>query len=167
MKSMIENIYDFIYNLGLPIKHKYNIKKTKSLISTIKKISATEGGYAKSIVYLRKIDPFLFEELIMTALQNQGHRIKRNKKYTGDGGFDGNVRIKGVWHAIQCKRYANSINPSHVKEFTELTKYGLFVHTGRTGNKSHEYCVDTDIKFISGSYLIDLILGKSEFGGIK
>jgi len=162
MKKLFENIYDYIHNLFLPREHKKNIKKTKQLIKTIQKISSDENGYAKAIGYLRKIDPFLFEELIMTALQNQGYRIKRNMKYTGDGGFDGNVRIDGRWNAIQCKRYKDSINPAHVKEFSELTEYGLFVHTGRTGDKSREHARDTKIRFISGSLLIDLIINKTK-----
>lgn len=162
MPNLFEKIYDFFYNLQLPKSHKYNIKKSKEIIDKIKYIAVDEIGYAKSISYLRKIDPFLFEELIMTALQIQGHRIKRNMKYTGDGGFDGNVRINNQWFAIQCKRYQNAINPAHVKEFLELTDYGLFVHTGRTGDKSRAYASNSNIKFISGSLLIDLITNKRQ-----
>ncbi len=164
MKKLFENIYDFFYVITLKKSHKYNIKKSKELIEKIKQISEEENGYAKAIGYLRKIDPFLFEELILTALQNKGHRIKRNRRYTGDGGFDGNVRIDDVWHGIQCKRYKDSINPKHVQEFCNQTEHGLFVHTGRTGDKSREHASNTNIKFVSGSLLIELITGGNTRG---
>ncbi|WP_192840691.1 restriction endonuclease, partial [Enterobacter hormaechei] len=43
--------------------------------------------------YLRKIDPFVFEELLLEGFEAHGFRTIRNKRYTGDGGIDGQVII--------------------------------------------------------------------------
>lgn len=157
----IKNILlNFFTNFNLPREHKWNIKQSKKIIKTIKRISQEENGIAKSIGYLKKIDPYVFEELVLTAYQNKGHRIKRGRSYSGDGGFDGHVQFDKIWYGVQCKRYKGSINPAHVKEFVQITEYGIFVHTGRTGETSKEATVGTNIKFISGQKLIDLITNK-------
>ena len=50
-------------------KHLYKIKKSKQVIFKIKKISKSSNGYDKAIMYLRKIDPYVFEELILTVVE--------------------------------------------------------------------------------------------------
>lgn len=113
--------------------------------------------------YLRKVNPYVFEELVLLAFEKKGYRIKRNKRYSGDGGVDGVVFVDGREVLIQCKRYFSHINALHVKDFADLCerrkRAGAFVHTGRTGRKSweiaHQY---GDITFISGSVLVDLMM---------
>jgi restriction system protein len=96
----------------------------------------------EQITHLRGVNPFVFEEMILTALKQRGYKIKRNKRYSGDGGIDGQVIIKDHSYLIQAKRYANHINPAHVQSFALLCKRrgkrGLFVHTGKTGKKSYQ-----------------------------
>jgi restriction system protein len=93
------------------------------------------------LAYLRKIDPFVFEELLLTCFERQGFTIRRNERYTGDGGLDGRVWLHGELYLIQAKRYKDSINPVHLEEFGRLIQSrgaagGYFVHTGRTGDKA-------------------------------
>ncbi len=116
------------------------------------------------VAYLRKVNPFVFEEMILTAIKRQGHQIKRNKRYTGDGGIDGRCFIKGKEYLIQAKRYSNHINAQHVIEFAGICKRhnakGLFVHTGKTGAKSKDVAHRTNIEMISGERLLNLLLNK-------
>lgn len=112
--------------------------------------------------YLRKINPYVFEELLLTALERQGHRIQRNRRYGGDGGLDGQVWIDGQRFLIQAKRYGRAITPAHVAEFGALVRRercrGLFVHTGRTGPKSRaELARLPEIELLSGQRLLALL----------
>ena len=116
----------------------------------------------KQITFLQSINPFVFEEIILTALKNNGHKIKRNKRYSGDGGIDGQVIINNQHYLIQAKRYKNHINPAHVQNFIQICKYrkkrGLFIHTGKTGKKSQEIAKTSNIEIISGSRLLNMLI---------
>jgi restriction system protein len=140
-------------------KHRNNIKKGKRVLS---KINNFDHPGAK-VNYLKKIDPFVFEELLMSALERKGFKIKRNKKYTGDGGIDGmiwdNTNRK---YLIQAKRYASHVNKQHILDFEKLVIEsncfsGLFIHTGKTGRNTYKGFKQGNIKIISGSNLIDLL----------
>lgn len=112
--------------------------------------------------YLRGLNAFVFEEMILTALKKHGFKIIRNKRYTGDGGIDGRAYKNDQHYLIQAKRYRKHINPAHVTEFAEICKRrkgkGLFVHTGRTGAMSREITRGVDIEMISGDRLLKLLL---------
>ena len=138
-------------------RHKRNIRTARKVQ---KKLSQIKFPGAK-LNYLRKIDPFVFEELILNGFKNNGYKIKRNKRYTGDGGIDGRVKKDGQWFLVQAKRYSNCINPTHVTEFMTIVEMqkvagGFFVHTGRTGKKSYEL-KNKSIDFISGDKLLALL----------
>lgn len=115
--------------------------------------------------YLRKINPYVFEELLLLALERQGLTVVRNTSYSGDGGIDGQVIIDGRYWLIQAKRYRNAINPAHVRDFDALLQRraspGLFIHTGRTGPKSRAFCSTSPcMHIISGQRLLDLLACK-------
>lgn len=159
----------FINRIGLIGKwmHLYRIRKAKKILKTLHKIAKTPNSYGKIMVYLRKINPFVFEELILTVIENSNVRVIRNKRYTGDGGIDGTFKLKDKRKVIiQCKRYKSYINQVDVSELIEKTiegKYycGVFVHTGKTGKKAKELTMQNkQVLFISGNLLIDLVLGK-------
>lgn len=105
--------------------------------------------------YVRKIEPMIFEELVLIAFKANGYMIRGNEAYTGDGGIDGRVwiddwlevdpgfakrypnRIVRGWAGIQCKRYAGAVRREHLQQFPhDLAKAdlvaGFFVHTGTT-----------------------------------
>lgn len=120
-----------------------------------------EGANGRRLNYLRNIDPFVFEELILYAMESRGYKVIRNSRYTGDGGIDGQVIIEGVRIPIQAKRYSFHIKQRHVREFSELVKqknkpFGIFVHTGRTGrgSSSSNY---PNVQMVSGNRLIRLL----------
>lgn len=119
---------------------------------------------AARLVYLRKINPYVFEEVLLTAFSRQGYRIKRNPRYSGDGGTDGQVWINGGRWLIQAKRFSSCIQSSHVRDFAELVRseqcHGFFVHTGRTGEVSREaLSASPHVTLISGGRLLTLLSG--------
>ena len=140
-------------------KHQNNILSSKKILLKLNCFKF-EG---QKINYLKKINPFVFEELLLSAFEEKGYKIKRNKKYTGDGGFDGTIFDKqNNKYLIQAKRYSYYINPKHITEFGELLKKnkckGFFIHTGKTGRKSFiEISKYHNIEIISGNKLIKLI----------
>ncbi|BBL32442.1 restriction endonuclease [Pantoea ananatis] len=119
---------------------------------------------AARMVWLRKVNPYVFEEMLLTALSRQGFRIKRNARYSGDGGLDGQVWIAGQRWLIQAKRYGATINAQHVAAFGLLAvqeqSRGLFIHTGRTGLSSHDAFRRCPLVIlISGQRLLQLLAG--------
>lgn len=114
--------------------------------------------------YLRKINPYVFEELLLLALEKQGLEVIRNRSYSGDGGLDGQVFINGERWLIQAKRYSRSISPQHIQAFGKLLARegcgGFFIHTGRTGHMSRTLCsASPRLLIISGQRLLDLLSG--------
>lgn len=146
--------------------HLYRVRKARKVLKKLRIIAATPNSYGKIIVYLRKINPFVFEELILTCIEDSNLRIIRNLRYTGDGGIDGIFKLKAGKVLIQCKRYQSYINNKDVMELCKTVKegkyhYGIFVHTGKTGDKAKiTMNTNKNIVFISGSVLVDIILNK-------
>ncbi|EIC1200977.1 restriction endonuclease, partial [Escherichia coli] len=121
-------------------------------------------GDARRLKYLRKISPYVFEELLLLAFEQQGMPVIRNPSYSGDGGLDGQVVIGGECWLIQAKRYGRTIRPAHIDAFGELLRRkgcrGFFIHTGRTGNISRaRLTLWPDIELISGQRLLQLLNG--------
>ncbi len=113
------------------------------------------------INYVRKMNPHAVEELVLDAAEAAGHKVRRNKAYTGDGGVDGEIFIEGLWYLVQTKRYSKAITPEHVTAFCCVCRQrgqpGLFIHTGRTGPRSRMR--GSPVTIISGSSLVTLING--------
>lgn len=135
-------------------------KVARNALERIRQLPSDQARFA----YLRSIDPYVFEELILESFEQLGHRIKRNTRYSGDGGIDGRVWGKsGQLYLIQAKRYKGHINPQHVQEFASLVHRnkcrGVFIHTGRTGKLARDIALQNpNLKIISGPKLMRLIL---------
>ena len=142
-------------------KSKNKNKRHKQKINTANKVVkrlSTFDNHAAVISYLRKIDAYAFEEALLTAYEAKGHKIKRNKRYSADGGIDGRVKINGEWHFVQAKRYAGNVRSKDIEALSNIcsehkTK-GLFIHTGKTPKR---YNPPANVKVISGSSLVNLI----------
>lgn len=146
------------YKFRKNTRHKYKQNQAKKIL---KKISSFDSD-AKIFSYLRKIDPFVFEEMILDGFENGGFKVIRNKKYTGDGGIDGKVIIDNQTCLIQSKRYKSYINPKHVHEFNLMCLSegvsGFFCHTGRTSKALLETIKgDSNVVLVSGDRLINLL----------
>lgn len=140
--------------------HKWRHKSAKNIHNSIKSIQ----HHGQIISYVRKVEPFVFEELLLISIaQNPKCKIIRNDKYTGDGGIDGKFILDNKMYIIQAKRYKSYIDSQDILDFIkkihETQSYkGLFIHTGRTGENSWKFCsTDDNIEIISGTKLVNLI----------
>lgn len=145
--------------LNSRIRHIYKIIKSYRRLNKLKSIEHPGQQFA----YLRKIDPFVFEEMILTSFKRLGGKIIRNRHYTGDGGIDGKIVIDNQLFLIQAKRYSSHINPAHITDFARLCERqccrGLFIHTGKTGAKSWKN-TSRAIDIVSGQRMLDLLNNK-------
>jgi restriction system protein len=129
--------YNF-FRLSSHPSHKRTVRAAARALKTVRSFRGEAVG-ARVFGYLRKVDPNVFEEMVLTALQDGGRLVRRNLRYTGDGGSDGSFYEPGVgWLQVQSKRYGSHISAEHVRDFSGLIKSsgcvgGVFVHTGKTG----------------------------------
>ncbi|MEL5658455.1 restriction endonuclease [Serratia ureilytica] len=126
------------------------------------------GGDGQRLAYLRKINPYVFEELLLLAFERQGYAVIRNTSYSGDGGLDGQVIIEGKTYLIQAKRYGRTITPFHITRFGALLRHhhcdGFFIHTGRTGQLSWVLLQNhPHVHLVSGQKLLALLAGNAEW----
>ena len=143
-------------------RHRRNIRKARKTLRFINSMKGS-GRAARVLLYLRKIDPYVFEELILEAYASHGYSITRNHSYSGDGGLDGQVvDPQGIRYLVQAKRYAGIIRSSHLEEFAALVRrhqcQGLFVHTGRTPKAAIRR--HPQVKVVSGSQLVNELMTK-------
>jgi restriction system protein len=157
--------------LHVPVRHRWRRRQAHTMCI---QLQGRDRGQPAALVYarLRAMDPLAFEELLLEAFEQRGHRVIRNRRYTGDGGVDGEVIIDGRRWLIQAKRYRDAIKPEHVREFAMLCaarkQRGMFIHTGRTGGMSRTICSSADgIEIVSGQRLLALLTGAPfEPGGL-
>lgn len=139
--------------------HKHHIGKSNRALDRL----TDDGRWQSKIAYLRTIHPSSFEEMLLTALERAGYRIKRNKRYTGDGGLDGQFWLpNGQKMLIQAKRYQASVSSRHIDDFGRLCEgmgvTGLFIHTGKTPKASWDSLAGKPIVIISGPRLIQFLI---------
>ena len=149
--------------------HHYHIGQARRVLARLVEIRAAGAAEAQILAYLRKIDPTTFEEMILELAERAGCLVRRNTRYSGDGGIDGRFHLPGErrpW-IVQAKRYRAAIRPQHVRDFAELVRRtgaaGLFVHTGRTGDMSREAAGAADVVILSGFQLVRVAAGELAF----
>lgn len=168
---LLIGIFFFALKISYFKREKYSHKwRKKTSIKILEKIDTFSPQQV--FVYIRKIDPFVFEETILSALEKREDiQIVRNKRYTGDNGVDGVFYIKiqteeGVVNKkclIQAKRYKSFVNSKHIEDFNqkilnEKAHLGLFVHSGKTRKPSlSENKHSEHLRIISGDKLIKLL----------
>ncbi|MDD2753848.1 MAG: restriction endonuclease [Candidatus Portnoybacteria bacterium] len=142
--------------------HRYRQNAAVHRYNTLAEIQGKNDSetFARRIAYLRKLDPLVFEELVLDGFKRQGWLVERNNRYTGDGGLDGKVFQGNQWVGIQCKRYKGAIQTAHVNQFCrDLFKFGLtkgyFVHTGKTPTGLRN--CHSQVVILSGQRLIDFL----------
>ncbi|HHX8430837.1 TPA: hypothetical protein ACVO1V_002940 [Legionella pneumophila] len=85
--QMIEKLHYYFW-LHLIIRkksHRVRIIKAMRVFNLLKKPEFTLQP-SRFFAYIRTIDPFVFEELILIAFKSRGLKVIHNKRYTGDGG---------------------------------------------------------------------------------
>ncbi len=119
----------------------------------------------EALAILRKMNPYAFEELLLTCCHERGWEIERNFKYSNDGGLDGRVTIAGKLYLIQAKRYRGYINPKHIHDLHRVIQGeeavgGFFIHTGKTSELSKQLLREYQISLLSGQRLVGFVLGQ-------
>ena len=163
MRRSASALYNHLRIKEIP-SHQSTVETARKALATIRSFTG-EGSESRVFGYLRKVDPTVFEEMVLTSLQDGGRFVKRNLRYSNDGGQDGQFHQPGVgWVLIQSKRYSAHISSAHVQKFANLIKQagadaGIFVHTGRTGAASWAptRTSKSTIHIISGDKLIHLL----------
>ena len=148
-------------------------RHTENVLASRRIVRSLRGNEAAVLPTLREVTAHEFEEVVLTALARRGHRITRSPRYTGDGGWDGEVRVRGRRFLIQSKRYAGAIRAEHIEAFRLVCRAercrGLFVHTGTMGPTS----VAADAKarrvvVLHGEALARLMAGRRPgVGGVR
>lgn len=147
--------------------HRRRVRRSRAVLAELRAMRG-EATAARAFGYLRQVDPLVCEELVLSALEDAGAFVLRNRRYSGDGGVDGRCWLPGAgWglHAVQIKRYDAAVTPSHVAAFAELVGRGrwaggLFVHCGRTGPTSYTALRGTRLVLVSGDALLRLLIDK-------
>ena len=147
----------FTLNKRARWRQRRNIQTAARVLAKIQNLSAPA-----TISYLRMIDPFVFEELILTAFEQRGNQVIRNTRYTGDGGIDGRIIENGKVVLIQAKRYKSYVSKRHIESFLLLIREvgvnkGYFIHTGKTGVSTIKEFSGEELVIISGQKLLDLL----------
>ncbi len=147
----------------VPIRHRWRRRQARAMCEALFGRDRTQPP---ALIYarLRAMDALAFEELLLESFERRGCRVVRNRRYTCDGGIDGQVVIDGRIWLIQAKRYAAAIRPEHVLAFASLCAArgtpGLFIHTGRTGNSSRGIVAHhAPVEIVAGQQLLALVTG--------
>lgn len=154
----------FLRDSRTPVKHLWRRRQARIMC---RQLQGRDRSQPPVVVFarLRRMDPLAFEELLLECFERRAIEVVRNRRYTGDGGIDGKVRICGWVWLVQAKRYTDTIRPEHVEAFAELcaakSMPGLFIHTGRTGPSTRTLLNrHPHIQIISGDQLLALIRGE-------
>lgn len=147
-------------------RHRRYIKQASKELSVIK-VLYQQGNIKGIFCHLRyKVNPYVFEEMVLTAIEDKTVKIIRNKSYSGDGGVDGQFIYQGERWLIQAKKYSNHINPQHVRQHEQLCAAnchnGLFIHTGKTGKQARS----KQVVMVSGHNMVKLLAGQQPLGVI-
>lgn len=157
----LQQLYFLIWLLLQRRSQAGRIKKAYKIMKMINQPTFRENPQ-RLFSYVRKIDPFVFEELLLLSFKARGIKVIHNKRYTGDGGIDGIVILKDKKrYAIQAKRYTNHINSSHVDHFKRAVinhgcHGGFFIHSGKSGGRIFQ-SMGASIHLISGNNLHQLL----------
>jgi restriction system protein len=156
-------------------KHQRNVEMATQILELLRsQTSAMDSEQALKIVIgsLRRIDPFVFEELLLHCFKDAGYQVVRNQRYTGDNGIDGRIYRDGKLYLVQAKRYAGLIDAGHLREFENtIVRYsaagGFFVHTGRTGDTAKAVSRQQGhVTLLSGLGLVDFVLARNGWAAL-
>lgn len=142
-----------------PARHARYRKKALQIASRLRESDLSDS---QALAYLRKINPYVFEEMVLDAFVRDGYKAVRSSSYSGDGGVDGRLKKDDETFLVQCKRYRKHISKRHFEDFVSLCekchKKGFFVHTGRTSKNIRKKARERGlVTIVSGQKLVELI----------
>lgn len=124
---------------------------------------------ARTLIALRTISPAGFERLCQRLLREAGFEQVIVTGKSGDGGIDGHGILSvnpfvSFRVLFQCKRYAGSVSPGHVRDFRGAMQgradKGIIITTGSfTADASREASRDgaPPIELVDGERLVGLL----------
>jgi restriction system protein len=147
--------------------HRRRVRRSRAVLRELRAMRGAAVA-ARAFCYLRQVDPLVYEETVLSALEDAGAFVLRSRRYSGDGGVDGRCWLPMCsWrpHAVQIKRYDSAIAPTHVAALGQLVAGrrwagGLFVHCGRTGPQSYAALRDARVTLVSGDTLLRLLIDR-------
>jgi restriction system protein len=123
--------------------------------------------------YIRVMDPYKFEILVIDLLQAMGYGGNREEaarvtKKSGDGGIDGIInedRLGLDKIYVQAKKWNGSVTISAIRDFggtllAHSAQKGIFITTSDFPKTAIEYCerIDRTIILINGKKLTELMI---------
>ena len=116
---------------------------------------------------LRDISPYLFEEIIISALQHHDFTVTRYSTYSGPGGLDGTFTCERGRFILHAKCNRGNVSGVHIRRLGQAIKRrrangGLLIHTGRTPPTAYKLIKPgSPIIILSGERLADLMRGET------
>ncbi|WP_428413932.1 restriction endonuclease [Legionella sp.] len=153
--------YFWLYVLIRKKSHQKRVKQAMRVFQTLQRPEFKQAP-GKLFSYIRTLDPFVFEELLLLAFKSRGLKVIHNKRYTGDGGIDGMVVLPSTHRiAILAKRYQQHIKVQHLHDFSRAIQAfgchgGYFIHCGKSGPAAYQQ-LPKGISLISGNNLHRLL----------
>lgn len=116
----------------------------------------------KTLDELKRMNPFKFEKYVADLYKSMGYSVHQTKR-TGDGGKDIIVQKNGQTYYIECKRYANPISSSKMRDFVGACALGgknikgIYVTTSRFTSDAKSAARRKGIELIDGEKLTRMI----------
>lgn len=114
---------------------------------------------------LRRMNAYAFEELLAICLRERGLAGYCPPNYSHDGGIDALAFYEGRAVVVQAKRWRRHVSAQDLRALADVADrvagIGLFVHTGRTGRMSWRVARKREVNVLSGSDLVDFVLGQA------
>lgn len=141
----------------------------KRILNKLLKNPPGAGEEVKTILpILKPLNPFVFEEVLLCALERWKYHVIRTEKQTKDNGIDGSFAAGGYFYVIQAKLYGSDPQLDHLGMFANAIGWhqatrGFFFHTGRATEEFKQAAtVYPMLEVISGQKLTDFLLGRRE-----
>ena len=128
---------------------------------------------AELLEYVKNIDPYKFEILVIDLLQAMGYGGNREEaaqvtKKSGDGGIDGIInedRLGLDKIYVQAKKWEGNVTISAIRDFggtllAHTAQKGILITTSDFPKSAHDYCekIDRTIILINGKRLTELMI---------
>jgi restriction system protein len=141
----------------------------KRILNKMLKNPPDVGEEVRTILpILKPLNPFVFEEVLLCALERWKYHVIRTEKQTKDNGIDGSFAYGGYFYVIQAKLYGNEPDLDHLGMFANAIGWhqaarGFFCHTGRSTEEFRTQALrHPTIEVVSGQKLVDFLLGRRE-----
>lgn len=147
-------------------RHRRNVRQARKILRTLRGITSDKAV----LNYVQKISPYVFEELVLELFCEAGWLVWRSPSYSGDGGWDGQVRHPLYGKClVQSKRYTHAISVQHVRDFVHVVgrkRWGFFVHCSTHSSSVAAMTRGSRVRMVSGLFLVNAIRDPKKYLGL-